>query len=194
MKGEAQGYRRQAENNQAGYDNPAAAEPIQQLAHKGLGQAVDHKAQGRRRGDGAAIPVKFLAHGQDKDAEAVARPVGDKSHENAGGNDVPAVENPGPRGPIRRHRPRPLLQGRLELVEPVGNHRPRPFPRMLPIIYPIVKNSNTPAASIPGAICLCRATCNRPLPSFPRKREYRGGLPILRHYTAVPWGFPLTRE
>ena len=31
-------------------------------------------------------------------------------------------------------------------------------------------------------------------PSFPRKRESRSGLPRLRHYTAVPSGFPLTRE
>ena len=29
-----------------------------------------------------------------------------------------------------------------------------------------------------------------PLPSFPRKRESRGGLPRLRHYTAVPFGIP----
>ena len=33
-----------------------------------------------------------------------------------------------------------------------------------------------------------------PRPSFPRKRESRGGLLRLRHYTAVPSGFPLTRE
>ena len=29
-----------------------------------------------------------------------------------------------------------------------------------------------------------------PLPSFPRKRESRGGLPRLRHYQAVPFGIP----
>ena len=32
------------------------------------------------------------------------------------------------------------------------------------------------------------------LPSFPRKRESREGLPRLRHYKEVPSGFPLTRE
>ena len=29
-----------------------------------------------------------------------------------------------------------------------------------------------------------------PLPSFPRKRESRGGLPGIRHYKAVPFGIP----
>ena len=93
VESEAQGHGGHAENGDAHGDYPAASEAVQQLAHKGLGNSVYHEAQGGSEGNGTHGSTRIpRSWGGQKIPKLLRAPVGNESYENAGGNDVPAIE------------------------------------------------------------------------------------------------------
>ena len=84
-------------DDRAGEDQPARADPVEQEADEGADDAGLELAQGHRAADHGAVPSEVALDGQDERVEPLeVRRGEDGVGERAGGDDVPAEEDPGP--------------------------------------------------------------------------------------------------